>query len=311
MMKRYLLIIATLLWTMVALAGVKVLERSAKQVPDWVSGAAEGYLLAAVEAPDLAKARLLAEEDIARQVAMAVARNVVAGSRNDSREIVTSDGVDSRDDFASHLIINAANMPFLKGVSLSKADGIYWVKVQDKATKQSYYQYFVRYPLFRQELAAMVLEFEEFDAAREAELNRLEDEASQVGSMDDINRAVTKLKALTEYFADAPRREKARELTARYQAMPRQVMITAEFAAPRQLVVTLMLNGRPFNAGTRCKAESNCATDVQVSPQADGTYLVTFNDEYCLEDEENYIEVKTTVGGKRLTNRYVIPTITE
>ncbi len=306
-MKQNLLLLLALFACLSAAADVKILERSAKKAPDWITGSAEGYLVACVEAPDIAQARTKAEHDIAGQIAMAVARNVESSYTNRSSEITTGDGVESRDEFTSRLAVQGANLPFLKGISLSNAEDIYWVKVQDKTSKAIYYQYYVKYPLYRQQLSAMVHEFEQYDAGKEAELEALESGIVSVNSVDAINAAVGQLKSLEQYFFDSTRRQRAASLLARYRALISQVVMSGRFTDPRTLMVTLSLNGHQFRAAGAGTAKSNCATDVQVNPESDGSYRVTFNSEFCLEDEENYIEFNTKVGSNRLKGKYVIP----
>ncbi len=309
-MKKTISLLLALIVAASASADVKILERSAKKAPDWITGSAEGYLVAAVEAPSIADARPRAEQDIAGQITMAVARNVATSYSNNSTEIATNDGVDSRDEFTSKLAVEGANLPFLKGISLSNAQEIYWVKVQDKSTKAVYYQYYVKYPFSRQELATMIKEFEEYDADKEAELAQLEADIDNVDSVDGINDATGRLKALGQYFFDNVRRQRTSSLLSRYQSLIKQVVMNGSFNAPRTLTVSLSLNGRPFRGSGVGKATSNCASDIQVNTERDGTYRVTFNSDYCLDDEENYIEFNTTVGNNRLKGKYIIPSAT-
>lgn len=306
-MKKSVILLLTLLVYLAAYADVKILERSAKKAPDWITGAAEGYLVAFVEAPDIAQARSRAEQDIAAQIAMAVARNVEASYRNTSSETVTDNDVDSHDEYSSVIAVQGANLPFLKGISLSNAEDIYWVKVQDKSNKSVYYQYYVKYPFFRQHLSSLMREFEEYDAAKEAELQELESGVDNVGSLDAINSGIGQLKALGQYFFDSVRKQRVSSLLSRYQALTKQVVMNGNFTDSRTLVVSLSLNGHPFRASAPGKASSNCATDLQINLTGDGTYRVTFNGDYCLDDEENYIEFNTAVGSNRLKGRYIIP----
>lgn len=306
-MKQTITLLLALIVAATAAADVKVLEHSAKKAPAWISGSAEGYLVASVEAPSIADARTRAEQDIAGQIAMAVARNVVTSYTNKSSEITTNDGVDSRDEFTSKLAVQGANLPFLKGISLSNAEDVYWVKVQDKSTKAVYYQYYVKYPLYRQKLASMVREFEEYDAGKEAELAQLEADIDNVDSVDGINAATGQLKALEQYFFDSVRRQRVGSLLSRYQALIKQVVMNGKFTGSRTLTVSLSLNGHPFRATGAGKATSNCASDIQVNPESDGTYRVTFNCDYCIDDEENFIDFSTSVGSNRLKGKYIIP----
>ncbi|MCM1066111.1 MAG: plethodontid receptivity factor PRF [Muribaculaceae bacterium] len=304
-MKKLMLILAAALMAVAATAETKVLERSAKKAPDWISTAAEGYIVAAVEAPSIAEARTRAEHDIASQMVMAVARNISSSYTNESSEITTNAGVDSRDSYSSTVAVQGANLPFLKGISLSKAEDIYWVKVRDKGTKAEYYQYYVKYPFFRVEQQALIAEFEKYDAVKEAELEALEVEIDTVDSVDAIKGAIGRLEALQSYFFDKVRAAKVKALIARYRELTKSVSMSGAFADGRTLIVSFSLADHPFKVYGQLKATSNCAGDIQVVP-SQGAYKVTFNSEYCLDDEENYIEVSTRVDGRKFAGKYAI-----
>lgn len=304
-LKRLTILLAAAALTMAAQAEVKVLERSDKKTPEWITGGAEGYIVSAVEAPSIAEARTRAEQDIASQMAMAVARNVEASYTNRSMESVGTSGVESSDTYSSTVAVQAANLPFLKGISLSKADAVYWVKVRDKSTKAEYYQYYVRYPFFRVEQAALEKEFEEYDSAKEAELADIEADIDNVDSLDGIKSAIGALEGLQSYFFDKVRAARVTSLMARYRALPKSVVMSGAFTGPRTLVVSFSLNDHAFKVYDPLKATSNCASAINVKP-AQGAYTITFRTDDCLDDEENFIDVTMRFEGRKLADKYSI-----
>ncbi|MDE6158271.1 MAG: plethodontid receptivity factor PRF [Muribaculaceae bacterium] len=309
-MKRISIILAALTLAAAAHAEVKVLERSDKKTPDWITGAAEGYIVSAVEAPSIAEARTRAEQDIAAQMAMTVARNIDASYSNTATETVGNNGVDSRDTYTSSVAVQAARLPFIKGISLSKADAVYWVKVRDKDSKAEYYQYYVRYPFFRVEQAALEKEFEQYDAAKEAELVALEADIDNVDSLDGIKSAIGALEGLRGYFFDKVRAARTDALIARYRALPKSVVMSGAFTGSRTLVVSFSLNDHAFKVYGPLKVTSNCASAISVKP-SQGAYTITFNTDDCLDDEENFIDVNTRFEGRKLAERYSVNSAAE
>lgn len=288
-----------------ASADVKVLERSAKKAPEWITGGAEGYIIAAVEAPSIADARTRAEQDIAAQMVMTIARNVNASYSNESSEVTTNAGVDSRDSYSSTVAVQGANLPFIKGISLSKAEAVYWVKVQDKATKAVYYQYYVKYPFFRVEQQSLMAEFDAYDKGKEAELAQLEADIDSADSMDAIHGALAQLESLQAYFFDKVRAARVKGLATRYRELPGQVQMVGSFADAKTLIVSFLLGEHAFNMSGTLKATSNCASNIQVRPDRGG-YRITFSTADCIEDEDNYIDVLIKLEGRKLTGRYSI-----
>ena len=110
--------IAAICCPSVARGEAKVLERSTKKTPEWIASATEGYIVAAVQAPTIAEARSLAEQEITSQMILSVARNVSVNRSNVSSEVVVNGEVESSDSYSSSTAIRGANLPFLKGISL-------------------------------------------------------------------------------------------------------------------------------------------------------------------------------------------------
>ncbi len=305
-MKRLMtILVAVVLFVPAMNAEMKVVERSAKKAPAWLGSATEGYIVSMVEAPTLAEARQRAEQDVAAQMVLSVARNVSTGSSNVSSETVHNGDVESSDSYSSTTAIRGANLPFLKGISLSKADDVYWVKLRDKKSGAERYEYYVKYPFFRVEQQQLIAEFDDYDSGKAAELSALEEGIATVDSPDAIADAVAALDALGAYFFDDVRAAKVKSLRARYKDLGKSIAMTGTFTGPKTLLVSFELNGHAFRMSAPLKAVSNCASDIQVR-QHDGAYRVTFSTDDCLEDEENYIDVTVRAEGRKLTGRYII-----
>lgn len=305
-MKKLLFLIAALALTVPAMnAEMKVVERSAKKAPSWLGTAHEGYIVAMGEAPTLAEARRLAEQDIAAQMVLSVARNISTSSTNVSSETVTNGAVESSDSYSGVTAIRGANLPFLKGISLSKAEDVYWVKSRDKKKGTERVEYYVKYPFFRVEQQQLIAEFDDYDSDKANELQALEDGLDTVDSPDGIANAVASLNALGAYFFDEVRAAKVKSLVARYKALGKSIVMTGRFTGRRALTVAFELNGHVFRMSAPLKATSNCASDIQVRP-ADGAYRITFSTDDCLDDEENYIEVTLRAEGRKFDGKYII-----
>lgn len=136
-MKRLIwMIFITLLAAGVA-AQTKVVERSAKKVPGWLNTAVEDYLVVSVTAGSLAEGQTKALTEITERIIQSVASNVTVSKKNTLSEVNVNGNIESSDAFTQISRIKSANLPFLKRISLSNVEEIYWEKVQDKATKKN------------------------------------------------------------------------------------------------------------------------------------------------------------------------------
>lgn len=284
----------------------KVIDRSAPKVPAWVGGFDEGFLTFYIEAPTLNDAQRLAEQEISSRIISAVARNVSVKTTSSASNIERNGNTETSEEFSYVSAINSANLPYLKGISLAKAADIYWQKVREKSTGREYYEYNVKYPFSKAELAKLVAQFEEYDAARQNELDSLQKKLNTVESADEIKQAVDALEALMTYFFDETRRTETKSLMVSYKALYNTIAMHGEFTEPGKLHVSFTIQGHPFKVYGRPTVKSNCANKLQTKPE-NGGFTISYSTADCISDEENSISVAIRVGNARLSGDYAIP----
>ena len=204
-MKRLMWVICALLLAAGMNAQTKVMEKSAKKVPGWMNTAVDDYLIVSVTVGSLAEGQSKVLQEITERIIQAVANNVSVSKENVLSEVNTDGNIESSDAFMQVSKMKSANLPFLKGISLSNVEEIYWEKVQDKSTKKEYYNYSVKYPFSKAEQRKLVAEFEALDAEKVAQYKALEQKVHSIESVDEIKQAVLELNTLSEYFFDAVR----------------------------------------------------------------------------------------------------------
>lgn len=185
---------------------------------------------------------------------------------------------------------------------LSNVEEIYWEKVQDKATKKEHYNYSVKYPFSRLEQRKLTAEFEALDAGQVARYEALEQKIGAIESADEISRAIMELNTLSEYFFDDVRLSQVKGLTARYRQLYDALTLTGTFLESGKYQCQLLLDGNPIKVAAKPKVTSNCAGQISVRP-ADGMFVITYSAEDCLPEEENFLNISLTVGGKRLQHK--------
>lgn len=209
-MKRLMWVICALLLAAGMNAQTKVMEKSAKKVPGWMNTAVDDYLIVSVTVGSLAEGQSKVLQEITERIIQAVANNVSVSKENVLSEVNTDGNIESSDAFMQVSKMKSANLPFLKGISLSNVEEIYWEKVQDKSTKKEYYNYSVKYPFSKAEQRKLVAEFEALDAEKVAQYKALEQKVHSIESVDEIKQAVLELNTLSEYFFDAVRLSQVR-----------------------------------------------------------------------------------------------------
>ncbi|WP_302591627.1 plethodontid receptivity factor PRF [uncultured Muribaculum sp.] len=281
----------------------KVVERSAKKAPEWLMSATDGFMVVTVEAPSIAEAQTRALNELTERILQSVASNVTLEQGNTASEEYRNGSIESTDIYTRTSRIRAANMPFLKGVSLSKAQDLYWVKLLDKETGTEHYEYSVKYPYTRMDQRMLQAEFEELDSSKQGELRDLEGFIDTFTSIDDIRSAITRLDALEEYFVDNVRGTRVKGLRARYRDLYKSLGITGSIVSSGMIRCGLTVGGRTVRSSVAPTATSNCASDISVTPH-DGVFKVEFDTSDCLPDEENYVTVAFRINGRRIERRF-------
>lgn len=301
-MKQIMWVACALLLAISAGAQTKVVEKNAKKVPAWLNTAVEDYLIVSVTANSLAEGQSKALMEITERIIQSVASNVSVSKRNELSEVNINGEIESKDAFSQVSKIKSANLPFLKGISLSNVEEIYWEKVQDKATKKEHYNYSVKYPFSRLQQKKLVAEFEAMDAEKVAQYKALEQRIQEIESVDEIKQAITELNTLSEYFFDEVRLSQVKGLIARYKQLYDALSVTGTFIENGKYQCQVLLDGSPVRVSVNPKVTSNCAGQLSARP-SEGMFIISYNAEDCLPEEDNFLNISFVINGKRLQHK--------
>lgn len=301
-MKRLMWLVCAILFTVSASAQTKVMEKSAKKAPNWLNTAVDGYLVVSVTANSMAEAQTKALTEITERIIQAVASNVTVAQKSELSEVNVNGYIDSKDIYSRTSRIKSANLPFLKGVSLSNVEEIYWQKVQDKFTKKEYYDYSVKYPFSQAEQRKLVAEFEALDMEKVTRYRALEQKIHAIESVDEIRQGIVELNTLVEYFFDEVRLSEAKGLLLRYKQLYDALSVTGTFLEDGKYQCRVLLDGNPLRVSVAPKVTSNCAGQISLRP-SDGAFIISYDAIDCLPEEENFLNILFRIEGKKLEHR--------
>lgn len=304
-MRRWIVMSCFLLFTAGMTANTKIIEKSAKKVPAWVNTAVNDYLVVSVTASTLADAQKKSMQEVTERIIQSVASSVSVAQTNVMSEINTNGVIESNDTYSRVSKMKSANLPFLKGISSTKIEEIYWQKVRDKATGREHYEYWVKYPYAASEQRRLQREFEQFDEEKMAELETLKENIDNLESVEEIKNSILQLKSLQEYFFDEVRVSQVKGLTERYKHLYTTLAIVGVQVGHGKYECQMTLNGRPVRVGTMPAVTSNCASQIAVR-QSDGKFVITYDDVDCLPEEENSLDVLFRIDGKRFERKFLL-----
>ena len=283
----------------------KVVERSAKKVPAWLGTAVDDKLVVTVTASNLAEAQTRAIDAVTERIILSVASNVTVAQTNISSETVTDDDVESKDAYERLAKLRSANLPFLKGISPNKVEEVYWQRLLNKQTKKEHIEYSILYPYSRSEQRTLQAQFEKLDAEKVARYEALEQQIDQIANVEDIKSSITELAALKEYFFDDVRIKQVDGLMTRYRQLYDALTIVGKFTDSNHYFMQVWLKGKPIGVSKVPAVRSNCASQIAVVPQ-DGGFMISFNADDCLPEEENFLDIQLRIENKRLQQKAYI-----
>lgn len=303
-MKRILviLIFITTIFTCQA-QGEKVAERSAKKTPAWLGLSNADNFSVSATAPTLDAAQKKCLEEIRQYIVTSIAANITSTEQLSQEQTSRNGLVSLLSRYASQVETQAAEMPYLCGISLSHALDIYWERRYVKADKSYYYICYVQYPFTEAERREAIAEFRRIDDGYYARLQAIKRNFDTFTELGYIEQAITELNPLIAYFFDTNRRNEAEGLQQQYRKACNEIAIVCDSAALGSYQYHLTLLGRRVTTDKQPQLKSDYATDMRVLKDGD-SYLLLY-DEAGIEGEENRIEMTYSFGGRPLRHTIV------
>ncbi len=309
-MKKLFLILAACAIAAAPLSGVsaqakiKVVDSSAKKAPVWVGGTQSEYIITSGTATTLERAKQDAMEAVRRQIARSVAENVEATSTGTiDQTIMNSEIVSFLDTYSSTYKTQAADVPFLTGVSESKVEDYYWEKRQNKSTGEITWVYSVKYPFPSLELKKLVNDFNKRDAAMWQSYKDWEERYATVNSLEEIDRGISELGRLADYFFDNTRKNAAKGLQKSYRDLYNAVSFKTVSNRLGEYRFKLLIDGRDVTTSQRMTAKSQDETRFDI--EHDGAdIVVSYNVAGAEYDVENTVTVNLKIGGKTVPHKF-------
>ena len=283
----------------------KVVEESSKKKPSWVNSLVKEYVIVTASSPTLDDAQQKALAKVKEQIISSVAENIQTSSEYFRSENINNNNTEFSESFQTATKTRAADIPFVKGISLSKVDAFYWEKVQiDKKNKIYKYYYHIKYPFSRKQLETMIREYEKADKALTDQLEGLLGKIPTMTSLEEMGQTVKELQALAEGFIDVdPRKDKANVGIAKLKEMLKSFSIETVNNTLGEIRLILKIGEKTVTTSRKPKVNSNCAkiTDVRSKTPE---WTIKYNYDECYDDPDNVIKVEFRSAYGKAKNEY-------
>ena len=277
----------------------KVLEASAKKSPEWVNGMTENYIITYAYGANVDEAKNNLQVKIREEIVNAVATYVRSSSEINIENTQRGSLVNTVTQFQKKSTIQTGDVPFLKGISLSRASDYYWVKTLNKKTGEISVTYHVKYPFSQSDLKILIREFEQQDKAMTDKMNEIIQRSKNPTSVEELKQCIKQLEQLKEYFIDS-RKETAQLEITRCQESLDMISIEVLQNKPGLLKYQLVLGDKPIVTSQRPNIRGSLCVESITTKKDNVVNIVEYNYENCFEDEQNDITIEHRIGRHEL-----------
>lgn len=194
-------------------------------------------------------------------------------------------------------------MPFITDISLSNALDTYWEKYRRKSDRTYYYIYYVQYPFTRLERNRLIRDFKEYDSRMYGTLKEVEEAYSTLTDVSEIDKGISALAPLLEYFFDDVRKSEAESIMRLYRSAYSKISLVPESKEPGRFVYSLVLDGRTITCSRPPALRSETAVSLELRPSG-SSYELTYDYSLCLPTDDNYVLISYSFPGKTLRYRH-------
>lgn len=281
----------------------KVVDASAKRMPEWVNAVERDYLNVTATAGDIEEAKAAVIENVKKQIAQSIATRIVAESNLSTSAIQTGDSFNKTQSLESSILSRTAKLPFIGEISLSKASDYYWEKRYYRSSGRYEYFYAVKYPFSEFEMKKLVTEYQEHDKELNDRIAEYQSNIDFIASIEEIGETLNRLRVfLSEFDTQDPRYNLVQGIANRYRQLYDQITVDWFQEKKGVAVVNLSLAGRNISTSQRPQVKSNCASQISTS-YIGNSLVIEYNDEYCYDDDQNWLEVRFRAGNKYITEK--------
>lgn len=306
-MRKKLLVLILFFLPFVSLAqkDFKLVEKSANEKPNWASSS-DPYLFVAYKAETIEDAKTEVLISLKNQIASSIATIISSEVVMKDEEIVVGSESEYRQQTERVTKAQIAKMPALQGIDLSKAN-IYWERYVNKKTKESCYDYYILYPFTQYDLQELI---DIYDAQEKAVNDKIDGYRNSLEEIDDIDvmlENISQMKAMkVEHQDNSVRVSKLENIIVLYENAIKgiyvEVLENSNSNDRGTIVIQLMHGEKVMKTKSLPQLRSECARDFN-RRHSGCQVVVTFNTFDCYEQDDNYVEIRYSLGKKKIIHK--------
>lgn len=273
----------------------RTLESSHRRAPDWVNSLQRNFIIVVAEGENITDAQQKALTYIKEHIVTSVAANVRAESEIISEQAASAGDVTLfLEQFYSTVTTTTGDIPYLHGISVSKAEDYYWERLRHRPSGRVFYKYNIKYPFHEHELDQLVKEFQKRQQKMTDKLNAVIESYDDILSVEDIHAHITELYGYADYFSGS-RQQAALNSIEKFNSLLNNMQIVEAGSRLGELRIKLTADERFFATSQTPHVQSGCAKITSVRQQGN-KWVIRYNADFCYDDPNNHIRVSFRFG---------------
>lgn len=295
-------ILALVFMVFESVAQNRVVDRSSRQRPEWVDGVMTNYIIALGSGHSIDAARQNAMIRVKEMIVNSVANNVRTKSELRTEQVNNNNVFRFLEHFTSQTLTQSANLPYLQGISPSRAEDFYWEIVENRRTKAQTIYYHIKYPFPHFELMMLIDEFVKADRYLTDKLESTIASLETFTTVEELVQYIGELEHMANNFIDQ-RKSKADLALIQARTMLGSIQLIELENIPGRLVYNLQLGNRIITTSGRPTIRSKCAIVNSVLPRHNST-VIEYDYANCYDDPANNLQVLYRFDNARIENTF-------
>ena len=288
-----------------AFSQTKVVDRSGSK-PDWTNGVESGFIIVSARGVTVDNAKNAALNSVKEMIIRSVAENVSASSTLSLSEKRNENSSDISEDYVSRVKTSTPIVPFLKGISISKAVDFYWEKLEE-SSGGLVFVYHLKYPFSDAEMHDLLSEFNMYQKRYDMELIDIESALSNlhsltVDSLIFFSGRLSQLQALVSPM-QAPLCSSVRD---KYLAVIKGLYVSLLEGSNNLITYTLKYGKQTIRCYTKPKISTDCSDAAYFKTDDGAVQQIVLPTFYCKTDKKFTVEVSYLFAGKSLKHVFTL-----
>ncbi len=279
----------------------KVLDKSEKHAPSWVNGLEKDYIIVVGSGSDINQAQQNALNKVKERIVTSIAENIKTSSEYNKKEVTANNVSNFFENYETKTKTKSADISYIKGISLSKADAYYWEKVRESNNTIRYY-YNIKYPFNQFRLKRLIMEYEKADKKLTEQLTAITDNINNITSIEEIIKDIKELQSLRTSFIDQ-RKNTADLGIIQLKSKLKSIAIVPVDNTLGQIVYSLKIGDKIVTTAQKPRVTSKCAKIISTLNNQD-TWTINYDYSNCYDDPDNCVKVEYNFSGVKIKNKF-------